>query len=233
MRMVVGRMKRSLLDNDMPTTTVVCVNQIREKVGVMWGSPETAPGGRGKDFAYSLMITLRSSGSDKLLRKVVHNGIVRDVRIGQKVRYAITKNKCSGGQFEEGEFEYYIRENKGYRKFAFNNYDALLKYGLFYNVIKIDVVKEKKAGKMKDVEYMVYGSIRYASEDAFKKKLMEDKKSTFSIYTKILNAVAAENRAKSNVDDDEESEDEIEVPVKAPKTHKKPGKRPLIVINRK
>jgi CRISPR/Cas system-associated protein endoribonuclease Cas2 len=123
--------------------------------------------------------------------------------------------------------------NKGYRKFAFNNYDALLKYGLFYNVIKIDVVKEKKAGKMKDVEYMVYGSIRYASEDAFKKKLMEDKKSTFSIYTKILNAVAAENRAKSNVDDDEESEDEIEVPVKAPKTHKKPGKRPLIVINRK
>lgn len=47
--------------------TMICINQIREKVGVMYGSPETMPGGRS--FKYASSLTLRVSGKDEFSKE--------------------------------------------------------------------------------------------------------------------------------------------------------------------
>ncbi|MEM6315674.1 MAG: recombinase RecA, partial [Planctomycetota bacterium] len=46
-------------------TTVIFINQIREKIGVMFGSPETTPGGRALKFYASVRIDVRRTGSIK------------------------------------------------------------------------------------------------------------------------------------------------------------------------
>ena len=45
--------------------TVIFINQIREKIGVMFGNPETTPGGRALKFYASIRIDVRRTGSDQ------------------------------------------------------------------------------------------------------------------------------------------------------------------------
>ena len=69
-------------------TTLVFTNQIREKVGVMFGSPETTPGGRALRFYANLRIELRNIGLIKSPSNEHH-------AIGQKVRAKTIKNKVA------------------------------------------------------------------------------------------------------------------------------------------
>ncbi len=64
-------------------TTVIFINQIREKIGVMFGSPETTPGGRALKFYTSCRIDVRRISSLK-------DG---DETIGMRVRARVVKNK--------------------------------------------------------------------------------------------------------------------------------------------
>ncbi len=63
--------------------TVIFINQIREKIGVMWGSPETTPGGRALKFYSSIRIDVRRKEEIKL----------GDVLVGHKLRLKAVKNK--------------------------------------------------------------------------------------------------------------------------------------------
>jgi recombination protein RecA len=75
-------------------TTLVFINQIREKIGVMFGNPETTTGGRALKFYASLRLDVRSIGTIK-------SG---EVAIGNKVKIKAAKNKV-GAPFRECEID--------------------------------------------------------------------------------------------------------------------------------
>ncbi len=80
-------------------TTIIFINQIRMKIGVMFGSPETTTGGRALKFYSSVRIDLRRI---ETLKK-------GDEMIGTKVRAKIVKNKVAP-PFKEAIFEIHFKE---------------------------------------------------------------------------------------------------------------------------
>ena len=78
LRKIAGQMNKT-------NTTVIFINQIREKVGVLYGSPEVTPGGRALKFYSSVRIDIRKAD------KILESGVM----VGNKTKVKIVKNKVA------------------------------------------------------------------------------------------------------------------------------------------
>ncbi len=111
LRKITGATKKS-------NCTVVFINQIRMKIGVMFGSPETTTGGNALKFYASVRMDIRRTGSIKKGEDI----------IGNETRVKIVKNKVAP-PFKEAEFE--IMYGEGVSKVG-----EIIDLGVKHNIVE-------------------------------------------------------------------------------------------------
>ena len=160
---------------------IVFINQLREKVGVMFGNPETTPGGRALKFYSSVRLDIRRVESLK------QDGEV----IGNRTRVKVVKNKVAP-PFREAEFD--IIYGKGISKSG-----NILDLG-----VNLDIVE--KSGS-----WFAYEGTRIGQGRENAKKYLEDNPTVMEEVEKKVRAKFNEAFEKSLSDDSEiDDEQDIE-----------------------
>ena len=144
-------------------TTVIFINQIRMKIGVVFGNPETTTGGKALKFYSSVRIEVRKSAQIKQGENI----------IGNRVKAKVVKNKVAP-PFKTTEFDIMYNEGIAY-------YGDVLNTGVKYGVVK-------KGGAWYNYEDQKLGQ----GYEASRKFLKENPKMTNEIIAKIKNAVKKE-----------------------------------------
>jgi len=162
-------------------TSVIFTNQIREKVGVMFGSPETTSGGRALKFYASVRLDIRRIGAIKDGQDVV----------GNRTRVKVVKNKCAP-PFRQAEFD--IQYNEG-----ISHVGLLVDLGVEHNIVD-------KSGS-----WFSYGDLRLGQgKENAKQFLSENKDIALEIETRLKTALGMEVGDSAPGEDEDEDEDEGE-----------------------
>lgn len=145
-------------------TTCIFTNQIREKIGVMFGNPETTPGGRALKFFSSVRVDIRRIGQIKATDGTV---------TGNRTRIKMVKNKVAA-PFKEAEFD--IMYNEG-----ISSVGSMLDLALEYDIVQ-------KRGSW----FSYSGNQLAQGRDAAKIALKDDEKLYTEIEAKVKEAMAGE-----------------------------------------
>lgn len=116
---------------------VIFINQLRDKIGVMYGSPETTTGGNALKFYASVRIDIRRSITE------ANSIVVDDIKVGNLTKVKIIKNKVAA---PFGTAEFNVRYGVGIDKS-----DEIFDLGLKYNVIDKDKTTYSYKGVRLDV----------------------------------------------------------------------------------
>ena len=172
--------------------TVVFINQLREKIGVMFGSPETTTGGRALKFYSSVRLEVRRVESIKVGGELV----------GNHVRVKVVKNKVAP-PFREAEFDIMFGEGISTVGDVLDtaiNYEIVDKSGAWitYNKEKIGQGRENAKQFLKD-NPKIYEEIESKVREAFKKDMAEKN----ALYDKNTPDVINEDEDEEEFDDEE------------------------------
>ena len=141
-------------------TTCIFINQLREKIGVMFGSPETTTGGNALKFYASVRLDIRKSTPIKDGEEI----------IGNQTKVKVVKNKVAP-PFRKAEFD--IMFGEGVSKVG-----EIIDLGVEYNIIK-------KAGS-----WFSYGETKLAQgRDATKKLIADNPELAEELEAKIMEAL--------------------------------------------
>ena len=141
-------------------TTCIFINQLREKIGVMFGNPETTTGGNALKFYASVRLDIRKS-------QAIKDG---DNVIGNQVKVKVVKNKVAP-PFRKAEFE--IMFGEGISKIG-----EIIDLGTEYNFIK-------KSGS-----WFSYGDTKLGQgRDAVKEMLKDNPELCEELEAKIMQAI--------------------------------------------
>ena len=148
-------------------TAIIFINQIRMQIGIVWGNPETTPGGKALKFYSSVRIDLRRSAQIKKGEEIV----------GNRHKAKVVKNKVAA-PFKTAEFDIFYNEGI--------SYDAdVLNLGMKYDIIK-------KSGASLSFESFKLGQ----GFDNAKTYLKENPKVRDEIMKKIKEAMKAGEEGK-------------------------------------
>ncbi|MFT5201356.1 MAG: recombination protein RecA [Candidatus Aldehydirespiratoraceae bacterium] len=169
-------------------TVCIFINQLREKIGVMFGSPETTPGGRALKFYSSCRLDIRRIESIKDGVEIV----------GNRTRVKVVKNKCAP-PFRQAEFD--IMYGTGISREG----------SVLDLAVEEDIVKKSGAWYTYDGEQMGQGR-----ENA-KKFLQENPEVMVEISDRVWKAVMPEPETPEAIDlkaeDDDEFSDADDLPI--------------------
>ena len=159
-------------------TTVIFINQLREKIGIMFGSPETTTGGNALQFYASVRIDVRKS-------KAIKEG--KENVIGNITKLKVVKNKVAP-PFKRCEVNIMFGE-------GISRIDEIMELGVEFDIIH-------KAGAM-----LSYGEEKTKGKDNFVQRLRENAALAEEISAKIIDHIKSTGAALP-VKEDEDDEDE-------------------------
>jgi len=161
-------------------TTVIFINQLRMKIGIVFGNPETTTGGQALKFYSSIRMDIRSIG------KIEDKSAMEKTLVGNRVRVKIVKNKIAP-PFRIAEFDIMYNKGISYEGDLLDiatKYNVVRKAGSFYSYKDTKLGQGREKSKQflrdnekilkamgKDIRTMVFGT----PEDV-KKLVTADKK---------------------------------------------------------
>lgn len=157
-------------------TCAIFINQIREKIGVMFGNPETTTGGRALKFYSSIRLDIRRMTGIK--------GSDNAPDIGSRVKVKVVKNKCAP-PFQTAEFDILFNE-------GISHVGSLIDVGVELNVIE-------KKGTWFNYQSHRLGQGRETAREELKKNTKIAEEIEKAVHAKISEGAVLVKKAEASV----------------------------------